>query len=87
MVGFINSWVIGWIAGGFAVILVVILLLVATRLASQVAAKAEAILLALDDARAHTEGLWGVDSVNRSAKRIVRAAAAARTGFERKGAS
>ncbi len=87
MLGFIDSWIIGWIAGGFAVILVVLLLLLATRLASHVAAKAEAILLALEDTRASTEGLWGMESVNRSAKKIVRAAAAARDGLEQKGAS
>lgn len=85
--GFIDSWIIGWIAGGFAVIVVVLLLLVATRLASHVAAKAEAILLALEDARANTEGLWGMEDVNRSAKKIVGAATAARTGLEQKGAS
>lgn len=82
----LNGWVIGWIVGAFAVIVVVGLLLVATVLASRVAAKAEAILLALEDSRRHTEGLWGVDRLNGAVRRTIGAAVQARGGLERKGA-
>jgi hypothetical protein len=82
LVGFINSWIIGWIAGGAAVVVVVVLLLVATWMASRVAAKAEAILIALNEARANTEGLWGVAELNATAQRVVKAASAARSVLE-----
>lgn len=60
---------------GVVVTLLVILIVAASR----AAAKAEAIVLALEDSRVNTRSLADLDTTNSVAMRIVEAAIAART--------
>lgn len=80
-------WVIGLTVGLVLVAVVVVLLVLMIIGASRAAEKAEAILAALQDARDNTEGLWQLDTTNRTATRIVEAATAARQHLATKGAS
>ncbi|CAN5202159.1 hypothetical protein BH20ACT3_BH20ACT3_02660 [soil metagenome] len=73
-----SGWVIGLGVGTLIVVVVVVLLLLMIRGATRAAEKAEAILAALHDARDNTEGMWRLDTTNRTAGRIVEAAAKAR---------
>lgn len=73
-----TGWAIGLGVGALIVVVVVILLLLMIRGASRAAGKAEAILAALHDARDNTDGLWRLDTTNRTTARIVEAASQAR---------
>ncbi len=73
-----TGWAIGLGIGTLIVVVVVVLLLLMIRGATRAAEKAEAILDALLDARDNTEGLWRLDTTNRTAGRIVEAAAKTR---------
>lgn len=77
-----SGWVLAWIIGAGVVVIVVTLLLLMIRGAARAAAKAEDILVALEDARQNTAALWAVGETNESAQRIVAAAASARVALE-----
>lgn len=81
-----DGFVLGLAIGLTVVVVVVVLLVWMTWLASKAAAKAEAIILALDDARDNTAALWNVDTTNRTVTRIVTAATAAREYLAEQGA-
>jgi len=74
----VNGWVLGWTIGLAVVAVVVILLVLLIVLASRAGAKAEAILVALQDARDNTEGMWQLDATNQVTDRIIASATAAR---------
>lgn len=82
----VNGWVLGLSVALVVVAVVVVLLVSLIILASRTAEKAEAILAALDDARANTLALWDFDTTNQTATRIVVAATAAREYLATKGA-
>lgn len=73
-----NGWVLGWTIGLAVVAVVVILLVLLIVGASRAAAKAEAILVALGDARDNTEALWQLDATTQVTDRIIESATAAR---------
>lgn len=74
----------GWAVVLAATALVVLLLVLLIRGASRAANKAEAIAAAFRESRAHTAGLWEVDTTNRTIVRITESAAAAREYLETK---
>lgn len=78
----VNSFVIGWIVGAIVVVIVAVLILTATIMVNRLNSKASSITAALDETRVHTDGLWGVAQVNRTATEAVKLAAAARHVFE-----
>lgn len=82
LLGMVNGFVIGWIVGAVVVVVVAALLLTATAFVARLNSKASSIVSALDGAREHTDGLWGVAQINASAERIVRLATTARHVFE-----
>jgi len=73
-----SGWVLGWLIGAGVAVVVVVLLLLMIQGATRAAEKAEAILVALDEAKVNTLPLWEVDTTNQVATRIVVAATAAR---------
>lgn len=82
-----NGWVLGWLIGAAVVVVVVTLLLLMIVGAAKTAAKAEAIVVALEEGRDNTAGLWQLDVTNQAAGRIVDAAAAAREHLAAKAAN
>jgi hypothetical protein len=76
--GSMTGWIIGWTIGGVVVLVVVALLLILIVSARKIAAQAGDILVALDESRERTLGLWEVDSINSHLESIGSAAAAAR---------
>ncbi len=81
-----DGWVIGFAIGGVVALVVVVLLLLMIRGARRVLGKAEAILVALQAARDHTDGLWELPTTNATVGRIVDAATDARVALEQRGA-
>ena len=77
-----SGWIVGWAIGLAVVALVVLLLVLLTRSASRAATKAEAIVAAFNDARDNTEGLWNVDTTNRTIVDITSSARDAREYLE-----
>ena len=73
-----NGWILGLLIGAVVVLVVVVVLLLLIRGARQTAEKAEAILVALNDARDGTAGLWQLGATVKTAERIAEAAADAR---------
>lgn len=76
-----NGWILGYAIGAAVVVVVVVVLLLMIRGASRTAAKAEAIVVALNDVRDNTEPLWQLAATVKTAERIVAAAADARTSL------
>lgn len=62
----LTEWVVGYSIGLAVVVIVVVLATILILQARKIASQAIDILAALDEAREHTEGLWAVDTVNRS---------------------
>lgn len=77
-----TGWIIGWAVGLAVVALVVLLLVLLIRGASRAANKAEAIVVAFNEARDNTAGLWDVDTANRTIVEIISSAKAAREHLE-----
>lgn len=80
-----SGWVIGWAIGAVVVIVVVALLLLMIAGAARATAKTEDIIEALERARGNTSALWKVADTNRTAGRIVDAAAATREAMSAPG--
>ncbi|CAN5389275.1 hypothetical protein BH23ACT9_BH23ACT9_31780 [soil metagenome] len=76
------GWIIGYAVGLVVVLLVVALLLLMIRGASKVADQAGAVVEALESARDRSAGLWDVGTTTTTARRITRAATAARHHLE-----
>jgi len=74
----VNGWILGYVIGAVVVVIVVVVLLLMIRGARRTAEKAEAIVVALNDARDGTAALWEVQTTVLTAERIVDAAAEAR---------
>lgn len=81
-----GGWIVGWVIGGVVVALVVALLLLMIRGAHRAGVKAGNVLSALEASRDNTAALWSVDATNKTARRITKAATAARLHIESKGA-
>ena len=81
-----GGWIVGWVIGAVVVGLVVALLLMMIRGAHRAGVKAGNVLAALEASRDNTAGLWSVDVTNKTARRITKAATAARLHLESKGA-
>lgn len=65
-------WIVGWAAGGAVVLVASGLLLIIIALARRIAGQAGEIVAALDGARANTEALFDLASVNHSLEAIGR---------------
>jgi hypothetical protein len=76
------GWIIGFAIGALVVVVVVLLLTLMILGARAAASKAEAILVALGEARDNTQGLWQLRDTNATAARIVDGAVAARESLE-----
>lgn len=81
------GWWIGWGVALVFVLIVVALLLLMIRGVSRAGDKAASIVEAFNEAEGHTDGLWNVDSVNRSVTDIAKSAKAAREYLESAGGS
>jgi hypothetical protein len=79
------GWITGWAIGLAVVALVVMLLVLMIRGASQAAIKAESIVAAFNEAQDNTDGLWNVDTANRTIVDITSSARAAREYLESAG--
>jgi hypothetical protein len=79
------GWIVGWAIGLAVVVLVVVLLLLLRRGAFRAANKAESIVDAFNESRDNTEGLWNVDTTNRTIVDITSSARAAREYLESAG--
>lgn len=73
-----TDWVIGYIIGLVVVVIVVVMATILILQARRIAFQAADILVALDEARENTNGLWEVDAVNRSLENTREAARTAR---------
>lgn len=82
-----GGWIVGWSIGAVVVLALVALLLTMIRGAARAGVKAGNILSALERSRDNTAGLWAVDTTNKTARRITKAATAARLHIESKGNS
>ena len=82
-----GGWIVGWSIGTVVVLALVALLLAMIRGAARAGVKAGNILSALEQSRDNTAGLWAVDTTNKTARRITKAATAARLHIESKGNS
>jgi len=71
-------WYIGWAIGGVVVLIAATLLLTIIFLGRRITSQADDITEALDGARANTDPLWGVKSINLNIDRINKGLAAAR---------
>ena len=80
-----GGWIVGWSIGAVVVLALVALLLAMIRGATRAGVKAGNILAALEQSRDNTEGLWDVDTTNKTVRRITNAATAARLHVESKG--
>ncbi len=80
-----GGWIVGWSIGAVVVVALVVLLLLMIRGAARAGVKAGNILVALEQSRDNTAGLWSVDATNKTARRITNAATAARLHLESKG--
>ena len=76
------GWLIGYAVGLVVVLLVVALLLMMITGARKVADQADAVVDALQLARDRSEALWDVGRTSTTARRITRAAGAARQHLE-----
>ena len=76
------GWITGWAIGLAVVALVVLLLVLMIRGASQAAIKAGSIVAAFNEAQDNTDGLWNVDTTNRTIVDITSSARAAREYLE-----
>lgn len=76
-------WVIGWTVGLAVTVVAVVLLLAIIVLARRIVRQAEAIVEALDSARANTDALYDVKRTNLAVDRITRHLATVREGLER----
>lgn len=61
-----TGWLIGYIIGGAVVVIVAVLALILIAQARRIGSQAGEILAALEAARDNTDGLWEVDTINRS---------------------
>ena len=77
-----DGWYIGWGIGLVFVVIVVVLLLLMIRGASRAGDKAESIIEAFNEAEKNTDGLWNVDTTNRTIVDITSSAKAAREYLE-----
>ena len=76
-------WVIGSIVAAAVVVVAALLLLAIIALARRIVRQAEAIVAALDGARANTDALYDVSATNLALDRITRHLATVRRGLER----
>lgn len=77
-----SGWWTGWGIGLLFVVIVVALLLLMIRGAIRAGDKAESIVAAFNQAEAHTDALWNVDTTNRTIVDITKSAKAAREYLE-----
>ena len=77
-----DGWYMGWGIGLVFVVIVVVLLLLMIRGASRAGDKAESIIEAFNEAEKNTDGLWNVDTTNRTIVDITSSARAAREYLE-----
>lgn len=77
-----NGWYIGWGIGLLFVVIVVVLLLLMIRGATRAGDKALSIVEAFNEAEKNTDGLWNVDTTNRTIVEITGSARAAREYLE-----
>ena len=82
MLAISSGWWIGWGVGLLFVVIVVALLLLMIRGASRAGDKAQSIVAALNEAEGNTDGLWNVDTTNRTIVDITNSAKAAREYLE-----
>ncbi len=80
-----GGWIVGWSIGAVVVVALVALLLTMIRGAARAGIKAGNILSALEQSRDNTDGLWAVDTTNKTVRRITNAATSARLHVESKG--
>ena len=66
----LTEWVVGYIIGVLVVVIIVVLATILILQARKIAFQATDIFAALEESRDHTEGLWEMDSVNRSLRSI-----------------
>lgn len=76
-------WYVGWVVGAAVVLIAAVLLLTIIFLGRRIVRQADDITAALDGARANTDPLWAVKSVNLSLDRVNRGLAAAREALTR----
>lgn len=76
------GWWTGWGIGLLFVVIVVALLLLMIRGAIRAGDKAESIVAAFNEAEGHTDGLWNVDTTNRTIVDITKSAKDAREYLE-----
>lgn len=74
----LTGWVIGYAIGVLVVVIVVVLATILILQARKIAAQAAGAVEALERARDNTQGLWEVDTVNRSLENVRTAARTAR---------
>ena len=73
-----TEWLIGYLIGGLVVLIVAVLAIILILQARKIGDQAMDILVALEEGRDNTRGLWDIDEVNRSLDSIRQSAREAR---------